>query len=299
MQVSTEITNIENFYNAPSTLNEIDFEMISSSKQTFNSNGREVDGIEILYNMAKSGKIDPWNIDLADLADKYLIEVAKLKTVNLKHTGRTILFLSVLLKLKSNVLEGIDVEQIIPEEENTEEFYEEGFEPEYEQEEPINRNNVISIDEVLQRRTSVRLNRNRVVTLKDLIRQLEFYEQMDKKRELKNKIEQQRKRIRSYARFSSKDIADMYNEDYIKSAIPKMKENLDRIFEQETKVELETLTLLGFAKTTAYLALLFIVANYDYDISQENFYDKLYVEKYNKVTELQNEQISEVVEQAV
>ena len=91
----------------------------------------------------------------------------------------------------------------------------------------------------------------------------------------------------------------MYNEDYIKSAIPKMKENLDRIFEQETKVELETLTLLGFAKTTAYLALLFIVANYDYDISQENFYDKLYVEKYNKVTELQNEQIPEVVEQAV
>ena len=296
--MSTEITNIENFYNTPTNLNEIDFEMISSAKQTFNSNGREIDGIEILYNMAKSGKIDPWNIDLADLADKYLLEVAKLKTVNLKHTGRTILFLSVLLKLKSNVLEGIDVEQIIPEEENSEEFYEDNFEPEYE-EEPINRNNVISIDEVLQRRTSIRQNRNRVVTLKDLVRQLEFYEQMEKKRELKNKLEQQRKRIRSYARFSSRDIADMYNEDYIKSAIPKMKENLDRIFEQETKVELETLTLLGFAKTTAYLALLFIVANYDYDISQENFYDKLYVEKYNKIKSINNDDSLELTEQAI
>ena len=168
--MSTEVTNIENFYNTSSNLNEIDFEMISSAKQTFNSNGREIDGIEILYNMARTGKIDPWNIDLADLADKYLLEVAKLKTINLKHTGRTILFLSVLLKLKSNVLEGIDIEQIIPEEENTEDFYEDNFEPEYE-DEPINRNNVISIDEVLIRRTSVKQNRNRVVTLKDLFKQ--------------------------------------------------------------------------------------------------------------------------------
>ena len=280
--MSTELTDIENFYSAsPADMENISYEMLSSSKQVFNNGGREIDGIEILYNMARAGKIDPWNIDLADLADKYLLEVAKLKTVNLKHTGRTILFLSVLLKIKSNVLEGIDLEQIFPEEQEQDEFYD-NFEPEYEDEEPINRNNVVSIDEVLQRRTSVRLNRNRVVTLKDLIRQLEFYEQLDKKQELKNKLERQKKRMRSYARFSSRDIVDMYSEDYIKTAIPKMKENLDRIFEKETKVELETLLLLGFSRTTAYLALLFLVTNTDFDINQDKFYDKLYVEKYIK-----------------
>ena len=277
--MSTELTSIENFYSSnPADLKDISYEMISSSKQTFNKDGREIDGIEILYNMAKSGKIDPWNIDLTDLADKYLLEVAKLKTINLKHTGRTILFLSVLLKMKSNVLEGIDINEIMPAMEE-EQIYDE-FEPEYDEEEPLNKNNVISIDEVLQRRTSVRLNRSRVVTLKDLIRQLEFYEQLDKKMEVKNRLENQRKRIRSYARFSSKDIVNMYNNDYIKSAIPKMNENLDRIFEKEEKVELETLTLLGFSRTSAYLALLFIVANYDYDVCQENFYEKLYVKKY-------------------
>lgn len=281
--MSTELTSIENFYSTnPADFNDISYEMISSSKQTFNNGGREIDGIEILYNMARAGKIDPWNIDLSDLADKYLLEVAKLKTVNLKHTGRTILFLSILLKLKSNVLDGIEMEQIFPDEQEQEEFYDD-FEPEYEQEEFINKNNVISIDEVLQRRTSVRLNRNRVVTLKDLIRQLEFYEQLDKKQEIKNQLERQRKRIRSYSRLSSRDIVDMYNEDYIKTAIPKMKENLDRIFEKEEQVELETLILLGFSKTTAYLALLFLVTNTDYDITQEKFYDKLYVKKYDKI----------------
>ena len=292
--MSTELTDIENFYSTnQADIENISYEMISSSKQVFNNGGREIDGIEILYNMARAGKIDPWNIDLADLADKYLLEVAKLKSVNLKHTGRTILFLSVLLKIKSNVLEGIDLEQIFPEEQEQEEFFDDGYEPEYEDEEPINRNNVISIDEVLQRRTSVRLNRNRVVTLKDLIRQLEFYEQLDKKQELKNKLERQKKRMRSYARFSSRDIVDMYSEDYIKTAIPKMKENLDRIFEKETKVELETLLLLGFSRTTAYLALLFLVTNTDFDINQDKFYDKLYIEKY-KAPETE-----EVTQQAV
>ena len=293
--MSTELTSIENFYSSnPADLKDISYEMISSSKQIFNKDGREIDGIEILYNMAKSGKIDPWNIDLTDLADKYLLEVAKLKTINLKHTGRTILFLSVLLKMKSNVLEGIDINEIMPSLDEEEQTYDE-FEPEYDEEdEPLNRNNVISIDEVLQRRTSVRLNRNRVVTLKDLIRQLEFYEQLDKKMEVKNRLENQRKRIRSYARFSSKDIVNMYNNDYIKSAIPKMKENLDRIFEKEQKVELETLTLLGFSRTSAYLALLFIVANYDYDLYQEKFYDKLFVKKYENAS-IQTETVEKAI----
>ena len=30
----------------------------------------EVDGIEILVQMARQGKIDPWNIDIIDITDK-------------------------------------------------------------------------------------------------------------------------------------------------------------------------------------------------------------------------------------
>ena len=290
--MSTELTDIENFYSSnPADLENFNFEMLSTTKQVFHNGDREIDGIEILYNMARTGKIDPWNINLVDLADKYLLEVAKLNKVNLKHTGRTILFLSVLLRIKSNVLEGIDIDNIF--QPAQEEVYDDDFEPEYEDEEPINRNNVISIDEVLIRRTSIKQNRNRVVTLKDLIRQLEFYEKLDKQQELKSKLERQKRRMRSYSRFSSRDIVDMYGEDYIKKAIPKLKENLDRIFQNETKVELETLTLLGFSRTTAYLALLFLVTNTDYDINQNKMYSELYVEKYKTPI------INEVEEQAV
>ena len=143
----------------------------------------EVDGIEILVQMARQGKIDPWNIDIIDITDKYLTHLFQSKSQNLRLTGRTLLFASILLKLKSNILEGVELSDFDTQPEEPE-FYDD--EPlDYEQE-YIPTNNVVSIDEVLQRRTSVRLNRNRVVTLRDLIRQLKFYEMLDKKQSLKN-----------------------------------------------------------------------------------------------------------------
>ena len=88
-----------------------------------------------------------------------------------------ILFAAILLKLKSNILEGIDVLDFEPPQEMDDLEYSD--EPLDYSEDYIPTSNVISIDEVLQRRTSVRLNHNRVVTLRDLIRQLEFYEMLD------------------------------------------------------------------------------------------------------------------------
>jgi hypothetical protein len=72
-----------------------------------------------------------------------------------------------LLKLKSNILEGIDPNEFEAVQDNNEFEYDDDWEGASELDnEPISTNNVISIEEVLQRRTSVRLNRNRVVTLK-------------------------------------------------------------------------------------------------------------------------------------
>ena len=65
--------------------------------------------------------------------------------------------------------------------------------------------------EVLERRTCVRLNRSRVVTLKDLIRQLQFYEELERKRSLKNAHERAKRRVRSYAKFTADDIIKLIN----------------------------------------------------------------------------------------
>ena len=248
----------------------------------------QVDGVEILVQMAKNGKIDPWNVDIVDVTDKYLAHLFQMKAQNLRLTGRTLLFAAILLRLKSNVLEGIDANQI----EGLNEYDEENFddfelEDDNWNDEEINTNNVISLDEVLQRRTSIRLNRSRMVNLKDLIKQLQFYEELDRKQSLKNAHERAKRRVRSYARLTPDDIVNLAHDEYIEKSVEVLHENLKRIFETQEKVELTTLTLLGLDKISAYIALLFLTAEPDSDVDlyQEEFYGELYAVPYKKPEE--------------
>lgn len=240
------------------------------------------EGIGILVSMAKAGKIDPWNIDIIDVTDKYLAHMCDMKSQDLRLTGRTFLFASVLLKLKSNVLEGIDVLQFETQPQDNLEYDDDGFIVDYGEEDYVPTNNVVSIDDVLQRRTSVRLNRNRVVTLRDLIRQLEFYEKLEQKQSLKSAHERAKRRVQSYSRFTPDDIINLAHEEYIEDCVLRLKENLSQIFTKEEKIELNELTLLGMDKISAYIALLFLTAETDYDLVQDEFYSDLYVVKGEK-----------------
>ncbi len=239
----------------------------------------ENEGIGILVSMAKAGKIDPWNIDIIDITDKYLSHCCEMKSENLRITGRTYLFASVLLNMKSKILDGIDVLQFQDSPEAEPEFDEDGFIVDYQEDEYIPETNVQSIEDVLQRRTSVRLNRNRVVTLRDLIRQLQFYEKLDRTQSLKNAHERAKQRVTSFKRFTPDDIINLAHEEYIEDCVLKLKDNLQQIFESNDKVELNELTLLGMDRMSAYIALLFLTADTDYDLYQKEFYSDLYVVK--------------------
>ena len=254
----------------------------------------EVDGIEILVNMAKSGKIDPWNVDIVEVTDKYLTHLFQSKAQNLRLTGRTLLFAAILLKLKSNVLEGIDVLDFEPAHED--DFnYDDEMPLDYE-EDFIPTNNIISIDEVLQRRTSVRLNHNRVVTLRDLIRQLEFYEMLDKKQSLKNAHERAKRRVQNYARLSPDDIINLAHDEYIENGVQRLRANLEEILNRQDRIELNELTLLGMDRVNAYISLLFLTVDSDYDLVQDEFYGDLYVVKYEKHQETEEDNIFDAVE---
>ena len=259
-----------------------DMEMISTNTESLEQEVYEqADGIAILVQMAKSGKIDPWNVDIVDITDKYLAHLFQLKSQNLRLTGRTLLFAAILLRLKSNVLEGIDASQFEDTPQEELDYTDDDWDDMMAAESEISTNNVISLDEVLQRRTSVRLNRSRMVNLKDLIKQLQFYEELDRKQALKNAHERAKRRVRSYARLTPDDIVNLAHDEYIEKSVDVLRENLERIFATEEKVELKTLTLLGMDKISAYIALLFLSAESDIDLVQEEFYGDLYVVPYH------------------
>ncbi len=281
----------ENFYKTNNNTDEDDIFAIDSPEEA-------TDGIALLVSMAKTGKIDPWDIDIVDVADKYLLQMAEKKASNLRNTGRTIWLASVLLKLKSNVLVGLDpmdFDSVMAQEDFEE--YNDDFEPEYEQ--PVRKNNVVSINEALKRRLSTRMNRKRTVTLKDLIKQLKFYEELDKKQAIKNTLERAKRRaVRSYENLSTSQIVNLAAEDHIKKNIAILKTKLEQIFLQDAKVELNDLTEIGMDRLNAYLALLFITRDTDIELVQEEFYGDLYIQKENKSAEnvdnTEKQEISEI-----
>ena len=253
-----------------------------------NTSGVQLDGIEILVSLVKNGKLDPWNLDIVEITDRYLSHMFKMKSQNLRVTSKTLLFAAVLLRLKSNILENVDVNYF---EEPELEYGDDDFEPEYYENEDIRRNNVVSIDEVLQRRTSMRLNRNRVVTLKDLIRHLEFYQKLDEQQTLRNRHERAKRRIRSYANLTPEEIVNIAHDEYIKDGVQKLKENLVQIFQKESKIGLKELTCLGMDRISAYVSLLFLTVESNYELKQDDFYSEVYVVQ----GEPKQEQVAEAV----
>ncbi len=240
------------------------------------------DGIGILVEMAKSGKIDPWNIDIVDVTEKYLQKMMELKSLNLKVASRTFLFASILVRLQSNVLADLTLEEFQDNEEPEMIYDEDGL--------PINdympeddfipTNNIVRWDEALKRRTSVRLNRNRVVTLKDLIKQLEFYEKIEARANLKDAQQRARRRVRDFSRMTTHDIINnMSNDVMIEEAVLKLKDNIEQIFQNKEKIELSDLYILGMDRVTSYMALLFLSRDTDYQLEQKEFYSDLFVVK--------------------
>ena len=69
----------------------------------------QTDAIEIILDLVRMGKIDPWNIDIVDLYDKYMARISELKQNNLRSVGKALLFSSTLLRIKSDIFQGISI----------------------------------------------------------------------------------------------------------------------------------------------------------------------------------------------
>ncbi len=236
----------------------------------------QTDAIEIILDLVKEGKLDPWNIDIIDLYDKYMKRISELKQENLRSVGKAILFSSTLLKIKSDILQGISINDFDPE--PLDYFEDDNFEANYEQTQ-IPTNNIVSFDEVLQRRTSVRLNRKRSVTLKDLIRHIQFYEDLEKKYAIKNALDRKERRVKNYSNLKAAEIKELAHEEYVEEVVERMRQNLTQILSHEENIELRELCLLGFDRSSAFIALLFLAREEEYEIMQKEFYGKLFVQK--------------------
>lgn len=88
---------------------------------------QELHPVDMLLDLVIAEELDPWDVDVEEIAGKFTRQVRQMMKLNLRLSGRTILAASVLLRIKS--------ERFFEQEDGEEELYEPleeaGEEPEY------------------------------------------------------------------------------------------------------------------------------------------------------------------------
>ncbi|ASJ02488.1 chromosome segregation protein ScpA [Thermococcus profundus] len=64
----------------------------------------EVTPVDILLQLVKMGKVDPWNIDIVDLTEKYIKMLREMRELDLRISARAILAASILVRMKTEAL---------------------------------------------------------------------------------------------------------------------------------------------------------------------------------------------------
>ncbi len=120
----------------------------------------EVEPVELLVQLAEEGEIEPWDIDIVEVTDKFL---ARLDEADLRTSGRALFYASVLLRMKSDALLTDDE----PEQEEPEPWEApmamddaDGFDP------------VESLEDEMERRLERKHARGNPETLDELVRDL-------------------------------------------------------------------------------------------------------------------------------
>ena len=137
--------------------------------------------VEILVQMAERGEIDPWNIDIVEVTDRFLAELERRRELDLRVSGRTLFYSSVLLRMKSEYLDSPQ------ESEDEEEFSDE--DPFSGDADPFAEDVVTAralgpiemLEREIDRRIKRKDARKRPVTLYELITQLKLAEKAERR----------------------------------------------------------------------------------------------------------------------
>lgn len=209
--------------------------------------------IEILVNLAKNGEIDPWNIDIVEVTDKFLRQVEELERMDLRVSGRTLLYAAILLRMKSNVLVEVEEPEDIIEDDSLQ----------------------FEIRDYPVPAMPLRRSSNRPVTLEELLTELKKAEAVEKRRfdRVKNKTEERRATI--------DEVLSIAHEEDIESRVGKMRELLNELFEKQKYIKFSDLSspLDRTGIVMAYLAILFLATKKEIWLEQEELFGELFIRR--------------------
>ncbi|MHC1585728.1 MAG: segregation/condensation protein A [Candidatus Syntropharchaeia archaeon] len=201
--------------------------------------------IEILVDLASKGEIDPWNIDIIEVTDKFLEKLEEMEKLDLVISGKTLLYASILLRMKSEMLFPSHEEE---EKESPEEGREES------EEYPI----LIP---------KIRREAKRPVTLEELIEELKKAE----------KVERRKKEREKRRKMQIEDIQIECVEGF-EERMEKVLQMLNDKFKKVKVVSFSELTK-ELPVVSTYVSLLFLASRKKIWLEQEELFEELYIRR--------------------
>jgi len=207
----------------------------------------------MIYDLVRRGELNPLNVDVIDVADKFLREIEKAKELDLRIPARVLLYASILIRMKSEIIanEIFNERQQEKEDSSKEEYI-----PEF-----LIEDVDFSVENFSITKKSVR----RFTTLEDLIRELRAAEEVQRKRKERKK------------RKERPDPLEIPHEEDFERVIEIVKEI---IFKKLRKETLKLSEIEGVDLISRYLSVLHLAYRGYISLKQEKIFESEIEIKY-------------------
>ena len=231
------------------------------------------DPVEILVGLAERGEIDPWNINIIEVTDRFLSELKRRQQLNLQLSGRTLFYASTLLRMKSEQLEVVDAAE--DEGEGDDVFADESGDSDEEIDFGSRLGPIERLEHEIQRRLDRKNMRKSPITLFELITELKNIE----------KEERRRRRMTdghgdlTDSLIDADDVVSIAHEEgFQESSVVRLAEYLEGMDIDQEMTLAELCRRMEWGIPEVYIPLLFLALDGRCNLRQEEFFGDIWVQ---------------------
>ena len=221
-------------------------------------------GIDLLVTLAKNGEIDPWDVDIVKVTDKYLQALDRMAHRTLEASGKCLFYACVLLNMKARILSTTYMPPPPPDDFGDDGMGYEGAIDESDVAADLEWAQIVSTDKGVLLVPRGR-PRSRPITLDDLIRALRGCDSAE--------------RVRRDAGLepTASFFVNSTNQDDVAADIDTVRRLMIR-FGEGKPVQFRKLVGEGLSAGGVFLALLFMASREEVSLNQTEFYQDLSIE---------------------
>jgi len=231
------------------------------------------DPVELLVGLAERGEIDPWNINIIEVTDRFLSELERCRQLNLQVSGRTLFYAATLLRMKSEHLaylsdppdEGLDADD-----EPFGDDYDLAIDSETDYHGRLGP--IELLEHEIQRRLDRKNLRKSPVTLFELIIELKNIEKEERRRRRLTDT------VDDLLIYADDVVGIAHDEGYQESAMTVLEECLDCIEAEEEMTLVQLCQKLEWGIPEVYIPLLFLALEGRCSLRQEEFFGDVFVQ---------------------